>query len=415
MPTRTQAQHWLEKKQESFYAQPGMMEILLSERDFVQDSSRRDAAVEEYLKRSAASLSPQEMAEWRAAWKLRTEENDRLELPTRFENRPRYIQMMRLSRQIEESATEIGYNLPLHLQIGTLPTGKVNAVAKPFPKSGEYLVLFESGMFVFTLLLSKAFTRAMPPEGVREVRLLYSMVDEDWQRSLAENPEIVRRFQEVICAYLFTGTPYNAPQYLAEEPYGTLAEWLHLPTTLFVMGHEYGHIIRGHSGTDQDSAPPTQNDKDESGKDESEEKAQLVAHVTRKWQQEFEADVQGLELMRHATAKQDYSLALSYWGAEFFLICNQIVENSISVMRTGEESDPVQASDTHPPAWVRRDRLRQVLQNSYPHDEIQVPIQLVEHLERIGEALWAQTKPALQKLRAAGQTLSPVWTRQFDG
>jgi len=304
---------------------------------------------------------------------------------------------MRLSRQIGEAATELGYDIPLHLQIGTLPTGEANAKAIPFRKSGEYLVTFNSGLLVLALLLSKAFTRLLPPEGVRDERLLYSMAEEDWQRSLAENPQIVCRFQEVIFACLFTGDPHNAPQYLSEEPYGTLAGWLLEPTTLFVMGHEYGHIIRGRLGTDQDAATPTQNDKGQSGKDDSEEKAQLIKLVTRNWQQEFEADVRGLELMIKARAKQGYGLALSYWGAEFFLICAQIVENSVSVMRTGEESDPKQGAVTHPPAGARRANLRQVLQNSYPKHLTQAPIQLVEHLERIAEVLWAQTKPALQE------------------
>jgi hypothetical protein len=163
---------------------------------------------------------------------------------------------------------------------------------------------------------------------------------------------------------------------------------------LFVMGHEYGHIIEGHLS---DSHVTCVNENDRAQK------------VLQNWRREFDADAKGLELMAAAMNTEGYDIANSYWGADFFFSCMDVVEQSISILRIGEVNKYSSASDSHPTAWMRREKLRGVVTSSLPPDLARAPIQLGMILEQIITTLWMRTTPILHQCYEVGKNLSPIW------
>jgi hypothetical protein len=391
---KTKGQMLLEKLQEREYKRLGRLAEYESRRA-LRDTSFNNKILEEMLQKQGFFFSPEEIAEIRSQLTSHINEVANAELPTKYEDPAKYAIMTHLAKEIEEAATQLGRPLPIKPQIGTLPTGQVNAMAVQVPASNEYLVIFESDLFTFALLLSKVIARAMPFKGSDQGMLQFSTAEEDMGKNITDNPEIVRRFQEVVLAYLIKGKPSAAPPYIPEEPYGTLAAILRDSMELFIMAHEYGHIIKGHLSS-AEAAPI-----DLGG--------QKGDEVIRNWRQEIEADAQGLELMIYAMGKRGLDLALSYWGADFFFSCIEIVEHGISIVRTGEEGEGGAGSDSHPPVGLRREMLREVLKNSIPEDRATGPIQLGAVLEQIVASLWEHTKPLLRRYHESGQKLSPIW------
>jgi hypothetical protein len=394
MAARTKGQQLLEKLQEREYRRLGRLG------DYEKDNSLQDAdfnrrMVEEMIQKRAAFLPPEVMAEMREKLLEGISANAKAEMPTKYEEPSGYHLMTNLARQVEDAASELGHPLPIRPQLGTLPTQNVNAMAVRVPDSDEYLILFESELFTFALLLSKVVARAIPFKGSESGMLNFSTEGEDIEKSIAENPEITRRFREVVLAYLIKGRPSAAPAYLPEEPYGTLAAILRQSMELFIMAHEYAHIISGHL-SESKTAPI-----DVGGQHGDE--------VIRSWQQELEADAQGLELMVRAMQKRNHDLALSYWGADLFFSCIEVVEQGISIMRTGRESEEGQLTDSHPPVQLRREMLRELLKRSLPEEHAQAPIQLGMVLEQLIASLWSATKPLLGEYQRAGGKLSPIW------
>jgi hypothetical protein len=159
-------------------------------------------------------------------------------------------------------------------------------------------------LFLFALLLSKAVARAMPLRPTEDTGFSFSTDKDHIRQRIDSDDSVVHRFADVLLAYAATGRPGNAEQYFPEAHYGRLAEVLRNSMELFVMGHEYGHIILGHlSQAESTESTP-------SGAEE----------IRYSWTQEYAADFVGANLMLRAMLRDEYDAPLSYWGADFFLV-----------------------------------------------------------------------------------------------
>jgi hypothetical protein len=381
----------LERLQEREYARIGTLAERLQGASSA-DQNIENKILEEVLKARAAFIAPGETDELR---KSLIEHVRAIQVPTKFEDPLQYSMMRSAADQIERAVSDLKFLLPVHPQIGTLPTGQVNAKAIMLPDSNEYLILFESELLTFVLLLSKVVARATPfKRSNSSGRLAFSTAKDDWVRTLREQPEILFRFQEVMLAYLLVGRPSAATQYVLEEPYGSLAMNLRRSMVLFVLGHEYGHIIDGHFSRLRVSSV-----------DAEDNRRQIVL---QNWRREFEADVKGLDLMATAMQTDGVDITLSYSGADFFFSCLEIVEQGIAILRTGKIIKYA-ASDSHPTAWMRREKLRKAVNNSLPPEVASAAIQLGTIVEQIMAALWTLTIPILQERYKAGERPSNIW------
>jgi Zn-dependent protease with chaperone function len=388
---RSNGELLLEWLQESVYAQLGTQPEI--DRDEYRAVLERIA--NEMMQKYSPLYKPEQLQKLRTELLKMADEQMAQELPTRYENPLTYGIVLGLKQQIEEAAKELSMTIPIPPLVGTLPTGQVNAMAIPVPSSGEYLVVFESELFNFALLLSKAVIVALPLVTGEDGHLELSTNNADVEKHIAENPEAVDRFREVLFAYLFEGRPGAAPPYIPDPPYSDLASYLRDSLELFVMGHEYGHIIAGHVSAKQLTSTTIGGVR--------------IDEYRRSWEEELVADSIGAALLLPAMTKRVQDLSLCYWGADFFFSCDEIIKRSLSIVITGEEKDEFQVSSSHPPSASRRQALRDTLKQQLPEDRIQAPLAVGRQIEQVIESLWNQTRSSLLEAHSQKRELAPVW------
>lgn len=316
--------------------------------------------------------------------------------PTRFENPGYYKLLVAFSEQIEKAAKDLSIPVPSHLVFGTLPTGRVNAMAVLIPNNGGYLVLFESQIFTFANLFSKVVASALPLKSdSSKENYLFSIADEDWKENIRNNPDVLRRFFEVITAYLLLGRPIDAPAYLPEPHIGSLAGVLRNSMELFIMAHEYGHIISDHFASSENKLYYLHEYE--------------VTEINQSWHQEFEADAMGIQLMIQAMIKDGYDISLSFWGSDFFFSCMEIVDRFLCLFKGIDIERLYTPGSTHPPPTLRREFLRKFLRKSILDDTSKEAIKLGITLQKIVEHLWQLTESRLREMKKDGQKLAPIW------
>jgi hypothetical protein len=318
-------------------------------------------------------------------------------LPNAYEEPLTYALLLELDNQLREGAAANKSELPERPVMGTLPLGEVNACAIRVPgEAASYLVLFHHGLFGFANLFAKVVGRCFPgKEPVDQSQpASFSYKPEDIEREINETPEILYRLNDLLDAYLLEGDPHKAKQYLLGEPHAMIARMLRSQAELFVLGHEYGHIVAGHFDGEEVASFAMNNVN--------------VPVIPETWDQEFEADFVGLLLMLQVT-RAKFVFPLAYWGVEFFFGALDIVQRALGIIEMNDEELFISGGPSHPGADARREHLRDAIRCAFPK-EAESAIQLSDSLRRCMAALWAQARPHLTQLHEDGAEVSKIWT-----
>lgn len=319
-----------------------------------------------------------------------------LQLPTRYEDPRMYLELAILVYQIETGNQRVfGKDLVPRPVFGTLPTGEVNASVKR--QSGGYLVAFDSGLFKFADHLSGILALSLPLEGRERTWFRFTTDREAIERHLNANPVIIAHLQTIIRAYVMGGAPAlaaapDAPRLV--DPFGRIARILYRDMLLFVLGHEYGHIIALHYGLPSGTTFPTQ------------------------WGREIAADGWGILFSMTASDGGVRSAAASIWGMKVFLACYELIDRSVATLATGTETSR-QQDESHPPTEVRLHYLpdhfrmlaKRLSAGSIPPtpEELENTIRESKSLDAITELLWERLKPGLVALHNQGMRPDAVW------
>lgn len=131
--------------------------------------------------------------------------------------------------------------MPLFDSIGH---GQVHAMVKSF---GEHqLLVFQSGTKAFTNLFSKAFVSIWLSMS-RELHGKPDRIDDDYVLAFMRDLEATAALQRMMHAYLFLGRPWGGVTvFLPEGPQAEMAGKLEIAIDLFMIGHEYAHILHAH-------------------------------------------------------------------------------------------------------------------------------------------------------------------------
>jgi hypothetical protein len=322
-------------------------------------------------------------------------------LPTKYEVPASYEILTVLAGDIEKGLKNLNSSIDLEElkgkvtvpAFGSLLTTEVNACAIAVPKSKEYLVVFESDLFNFCLLLSKVVALFFPidyqydfDKSKKElIHDIYSIVNQNIARKINEDSRILTRFKDLVFAVTRSGTASHAAQYRIEEQYAIEAYWLRHSMELFIMGHEYGHILRNH--VSHSTAVPAHLVGEE------------VTELFYLWDHEYEADLEGLNFMLAASYELNIDPAISIRGPTLFFDMIDIMDRAKSIVRTGGENALGGMRSSHPPPLLRRERIRHYIANTWgnsPYGE-----QLLEPsfaIDNIMEALWKSIVSDLQRL-----------------
>jgi hypothetical protein len=386
------AVQYLEKIQRSAYLRVGIDpdEIAKKLKDM------RIEIRDEILKQKEKISSSEEFKQYKKSFMKNFELVLNRPLLTKYED-PFYQDMLqRYSNDIEEG-TKYWQNIPegklkrclenfpaqkSEVIFGIMPLGTVNAMSIVIPKSDDFLIVFESELFTYCLLMSKIVASCMIINE-KEEQFSFNMDENEIMKKIENDKQLLMRFQELVFGYLIDGTPGRAPRYLVVFPYEQVVRRLLDSMEIFILGHEYAHILLGHVGHKTHSRAAFLDDDTE---------VLLYKH-----EQEFEADFVGLFLSLGAMKIRGCDFSLGYWGVELFFCCDEIIEKGLCILRTGSddwywrggrEDGPL---GTHPPAKERRDVLREIMKHRFG----ELPVKLGDLVEKIMTRLWEKTRPAL--------------------
>lgn len=320
-----------------------------------------------------------------------------LQLPTGYEDPQTYLELAILTDQIETGIQRtFGKDLIPRPVFGTLPTGEVDASVRQ--ESGGYLVAFDSGLFKFADHLSGILALSLPLEGQKGTWFKFSTDRDAIRRHLDSNPAVVARLQTIVRAYVVGGAPAltaapDAPR--LREPFEQIARNLYRGMLLFVLGHEYGHIVTIHQRLSPgDKLPP-------------------------QWDREVAADGWGVLLSMAASDGATRNAAATIWGMKVFLTCYELIERSVATLATGTETSR-RHGQSHPPTELRLQYLPnhfRVVATRFTGglvppspEEVESAIRESKGLDAITELLWERLKPNLVTLHTLGVRPDPVWT-----
>jgi hypothetical protein len=318
--------------------------------------------------------------------------------PTRFESPSWYGVLVSLMEAIDRAAQKMGVHIAHPPLFGTLHTGRVNGMSVAVPDSSVRLVLIDQGLFGFANLMAKAIASSFPFTGEDGGRMTFSTRPDDVVRSIVERPEITARFLDALTAYVVRGHPQMAEPYAIPHAM-RLADPLRHSMELFVVGHELAHVALGH--LDGNAVPRAVADTVQADE------------VETSWQQEVAADSLAVMMTIHAMLDDGHDLSMSFWGADLFFGCIDVVERAVYLLTNGVDPGQ-QTSKTHPPAAMRRELIRATLISAVDDPDVaKGPLKLARIVELALGGVWQRSVPVLARMHADGIRPKRWWTEEL--
>jgi hypothetical protein len=304
--------------------------------------------------------------------------------PSEFEDPGTFHLLSSLARDIDKARAKLAIPRVGTPCLGTLPIQTVNARAARVAGDARPYIVVNRSLFPFMhemtklALLTVEFSRAEPPAAAT-----MSFGSDAYERQLSRYPEIRERMVDLVSEFL--GGP-QAPALVLGREYDPLLGAADQGAELFVVAHEYAHLIHNHL---------------ENGKlvglqflaDTSGTTAGPPAYV-HSWLQEIEADTTALKLtekaldLRHSEAPRtgiSISTEFSRRAPQLFLRYTDIVREALDIKLNrlrpapqpefvSRQVDALKAAqkskgdsvvvpgvdlDTHPPGGVRVALLRE--------------------------------------------------------
>jgi hypothetical protein len=207
--------------------------------------------------------------------------------------------------------------------IGELPIESINAELTRAPNGG-WLILVRTGLMVFIYKLARIIcTRFVAVD---------SQGKEAYNEKVPEFSVTCSVARELFVNYA-RGYPICSNFPIAPSQ-RWMANMLATKAEQFVFGHELGHLALGHLNRDTTKAWQTADGFE-------------VKYIPKSWEEEFEADACGLNMLLHLSESDDERL-VAYAGIELFL----------QMCAVFEEMKEFSGSLTHPPSRERLARLR---------------------------------------------------------
>jgi hypothetical protein len=285
--------------------------------------------------------------------------------------------------RVETAAAARGYAIVRRPTIGTLLTGDVNAQARPGPPGEGHLVVFDNGLLVFASVIAGIAVQAIDGRVSADGTSITFRGPEGIGAHVATRPGVLLQFADLAFSSAVLGTCLFSQTVPMPPEYRGLADLLTDALLTFVLAHEYGHVILGHTDLPQ-------------RREQQQEPHQL----------EFAADCVGFEL---AAAAPDVS-HWAYVGASLFMSGVDVLTRAALLFRTGSDDGP--PSVTHPPPADRASRLEALVPGC-------VSAAMAPHVSRMAAAIdfalqqmWRFARPAFAAGHAEG--VPPAGYRPAD-
>jgi|GEM_PF-1237631 len=227
---------------------------------------------------------------------------------------------------------------PENVVIGTAQFGQVNAFAtSPSPGSDIKVILMDDGLFIFLNGLSKIISMLFEKKTDGDEQPFVSIHPDDIDEQLAKNGQAHELFRDLMVNYFVTGHSGYSKKYILEQEHNVFADRLRQTAELFILAHEYGHVVNNHLDGDA----------------EEEESLDEQLHLKtwpKSWSRERQADLFALMIvMRYNRYLQEMTIEMSYAGIAMLFTTLEM----LSVAKGG----PYVPSLTHPAPGQRNTYL----------------------------------------------------------
>lgn len=257
-----------------------------------------------------------------------------------------YFILNRHSENIIKVANENNIIIPNGIVLGTLPLNYLDAFTCVFPQ-GQRLIALSEGLFLFLYSMG------------RVVSSFFSKINDDENKSYAtfdfnkdsinENLKTNKKghelFLETLILYFLYENLSFSKIYYEEDININLSAVLWDTAELFIVAHEYSHIILGHLPAEKNFSKRFLDDNS------------MLYQIVRNWSEEFSADALAFQLTMAKNQNSGYGLFACYLGIEFLFACLDIIEKIYNV----------EFSETHPSAQMRIENLRRYFKSALPN------------------------------------------------
>jgi hypothetical protein len=289
-------------------------------------------------------------------------------------------------------------DIPARIVLGSLPIGQSNAITVEIEETSEFLILLQRGLFGTLNLLARVIAGAWPDaDDPGEPLPILIETGKALDRMRADErltPYII----DVLDHSLLKGDPQSLAVLPMPANREGLKETILLNAEMFVIGHELGHISRSHFSRERNQTSTRGN---------------LALTVkSRSHQEEFAADLSAFEFLTAACTQDPASLCLSYYGACFFLSCQDFLEAAIETVSgaPGEQ----RLRDTHPTGAKRRAAITNVVRSHLGPAKTKILEDAYGAIQSVLDFAWDAAKPEWTRVTATGQPISPVWASAFE-
>ncbi len=273
---------------------------------------------------------------------------DQLTLPTKYESISQYNILTGLVTRIQQSTKDLKLNFKHFPYYSTIPTGEVNACAIKLPEVEKEFLLFDSQLFLYCHLFSKAFSLCLPLETKGEEGAHLSIEKRKVDLHLNKNVNsCMYRIIDILENYTINNRPGAAKQYFAPREYEGYINLIRNGMELMIVGHEFGHFHLGHLNENAMLAMA---------------KIEQTDVISKDHREEYEADLIGCILAYQSLLREGYDSALSYIGIDLFF-SSMILSLRYENLRSGIKSKDFieEESNSHPTFQNRRRFLRLVI------------------------------------------------------
>jgi hypothetical protein len=304
-------------------------------------------------------------------------------------------------RQPEHRFASALRNLRGRVIVSTLLMGQVNARTLSVPGTDDYLIVFDPVFFDFLYCLSTDIACAIDGDKALQGARQQASASEQVPVSPAirfGDAEVTRRFLHTMSAFLRWGLP-PPPQPYDEKSFD-LAQHLREIATLFILAHEYAHLLLGHVSAPRASGPQSD-----------------AAQQPTAFQQELEAGWLACSLLDAILARRRVSRATQFMGVHFFFVATMLAELGVRAIETGKPRqltaliprDETELGDTHPVALLRMASVNQWLARKFPQHLARSNEYLEALLLEVASRLWDNVQRHVLDMRAKGFEGPALW------
>jgi len=302
-----------------------------------------------------------------------------IKTPTCYENRAYYYLIRHIAYDATLASFEIGLPLEEPPKFGSLPSNDINAYTYLTRRGQGRIIAINAQLFNFISKMTKLAASGVDLRMGREMDSEARIVVEGLL-DISYNQNAKDAFVNSVLG-LLRGRPIaKIPVEPSKEAFVAFFEGA---MERFVFAHEYGHIIKHHV------SPKIFIPMGATGNEEHEV-------LARTWKQEFEADVIGsqllIQLLRGGGADNPDARSYYAFGMKsplFFFECMELLDRARFILENrtmppvlSEEDKAlvrscadrtmspaasrcaVEVLGTHPPAWLRRERLEKVIKDT---------------------------------------------------